>query len=214
MAGKVCSFCHEECDMNKILIKKDYAGREYICHKCYDRTGINDFLKISSMTADEIRPYIDDANESDKRRAQMIPDKFAVGLICADSKNKYWSRLCGHLTNRAYVHEFSDILSYQIEVCGKTTEAEDIIGKTADELYSVVMKQKPETKRGLFKKEPLCDSFDFIIKTSALVEPAAKISLLKSPIRFDSELMKNAVDDLYECVSFVNEITKADKKIN
>lgn len=208
MAEKLCSFCHQNCDLNKIRIKKTFRGSEYICYDCYKRTGIDDFMKITEMTADEIRPYIEQSDLYIRRRGEFKATDYIKGIFEIDRKNQSFARLCGHLVNDSPVYAFNEIISYRLIVDDKTYTREQIAedGFFDERLYDEIPKKKP----GLFALSPKCKKMQFVIDVKSMTAPTVTVDLLQNPAKYDSKAFESAVNSGAECADmFDNMIASA-----
>ncbi len=201
----VCTFCFDECGMNKVQMKKDYAGKQYICYNCYARTKINDFLKISKMTADEVKPYISEAEQSRERFDEFKSTVCVAGLLEADYRDQYWLIPDGHFSDKTTVHLFCDIKSNRFVENGNVTDKADISAKLAEnKLFFADFGDI--SKKGLFSRAPKCEMMQIIIETDSLTEPQAVIELIKAPERYDSSAYKNACESAKECFALLDKL--------
>ena len=208
MAEKLCSFCHQNCDLNKIQIKKTYRGSEYICYDCYKRTGIDNFVKIAAMTADEIRPYIEQADLYVERRGEFKATDYIKGIFEIDRKNQFFAQLCGHLINDSPVYAFYEIESYRLVVDDKTYTREQMSadGFFDERLYNDL----PKKKSGLFKLPQKCKKMQFIVDVKSMTAPLVTVDLLQAPAKYDSKAFESAVNSAKECADmFENMIISA-----
>ena len=208
MAEKLCSFCHQNCDLNKIQIKKTYRGSEYICYDCYKRTGIDNFVKAAAMTADEIRPYIEQADLYVERRAEFKATDYIKGIFEIDRKNQYFSRITGHLVNDSPVYAFYEIISYRLVVDDNSYTREQICdtGFFDERLYDDL----PKKKSGLFALPPKCRKMQFIIDVKSMTAPLVTVDLLQNPAKYDSKAFESAAISANECANmFENMIISA-----
>lgn len=199
MSEKLCSFCHQNCNLNKIQIKKTYRGSEYICYDCYKRTGIDNFVKISAMTADEIRPYIEESDLYIKRRGEFKATDYIKGIFEIDRKNQYFAQLCGHLVNDSPVYAFYEIESFMLTVDDKPYTRDKITaqGFFDERIYLDI----PTKKSGLFAMPPKCRKMQFVINVKSMTAPIITVDLLQKPAKYDSKAFESAVNSAKECAN-------------
>ena len=197
MAEKLCSFCHQNCDLNKIQIKKTYRGNEYICYDCYKHTGIDNFVKAAAMTADEIRPYIEQADLYVERRAELKATEYVKGVFEIDRKNQYFARITGHLVDNSPVYAFYEIISYRLAVDDNLYTREQICenGFFDERLFDDL----PKKKSGLFALPQKCKKMQFIVDVKSLTAPLVTVDLLQAPAKYDSKAFESAVNSAKEC---------------
>ena len=200
-----CAFCHAECSLRNIKIKGDRKNPYYICFDCYKKTGIDDFTKISGMTVDSIKPYIDEAALSEKRSKIFRANEYVPGLIEADSRLQYW-RLSGRaLTDDSTVLLFSDIKSFSVEINGDVIDYETVVKRLKSGKH-IIAEKAPEPK-GIFRV-PKCESLCINIKSDSLTAENISLPIIKKTVGFSSSEFKNALNYADECAAFLQSMTE------
>lgn len=210
MARVSCSFCFEECGINKIEIVKDVSGKQYICYNCYRLTGIKDFIRISQMTQDEIRPYISEAHRGRNRINDYKPTDFANGCIESDFKNKLWVASKSHLLSDVYLHKFRDIISYSVIENGVETKREYIANKQLEK--TLFLGDYLPKKRSLFDKNNSCYELKVVIYSSSIVEETVEISLIDKRAKFNSKLYESATNSAMDCIKLIERMMNDENK--
>ena len=156
------------------------------------------------MTADEIRPYIDEADLYAERRADFRATDYIKGVFEIDRKNQYFAKLCGHLVNDSPVYAFYEIEAYRLVVDDKTYTREQM---SADGFFDErIYDDLPKKKSGLLKLPPKCRKMQFIIDVKSLTAPIVTVDLLQAPAKYDSKAFEGAVLSAKECADMFEEM--------
>lgn len=208
MERATCAFCHAECSLRNIKIKGDRKNPYYICYDCYKKTGFTDFTKITDMTVDSLKPYMDEAHLSDRRSAVFRANEYVCGFIEADGRRQYW-RLSGKaLNNDNAVLLFSDIKSFSVSANGEIIGYDDIIKRLKNGEH-IIGEIKPKLS-GIFRT-PKCESLFISIESGSLIAKNSRISLITKPIKISSAQFGDAVQSADECAGFLQSMIERGK---